>query len=493
MNTKQTLTMKAMPEPLTWLKGAMRVILAAIGWALLIFTTLFTGYLTGWILYTTGRLGSAQVGEILPLLLVLFAITAGLAWLVSRFIAPVRMVGLVILATLALLLIGGGIWTQAYPDRALYWARQLAWGDSAMTDYERFPERMVNNAAPAFHFMQDPSPELFQTVEYRSGGELKQMGFEEFLQSTQTTSFIVIKDDAILYESYFNGYNRDSIVTSFSVAKSFTSALIGIAIDEGYIGSVNDLMIAYLPELKGKGLDDVTIRDLLLMSAGISYVVDEEVSLLAQITQFTDSGLTYSYPNLRDLALRVKPDGQAPGAEFNYNNYHPLLLGMILERTTGRPAAEYLQEKLWKPLGMEYPASWSLDSKESGFELMQSGINGRAIDFAKFGRLFLNNGNWDGIQIISEKWVTESTAPDPHDHRLWRSDVDWKRANGYYKYMWWGRLNPDGSYDYAAQGHLGQRICISPQEQVIIVRFGLDEGGVDSWADVFQSLAAKVK
>jgi CubicO group peptidase (beta-lactamase class C family) len=252
-------------------------------------------------------------------------------------------------------------------------------------------------------------------------------------------------------------------------------------------------MITYLPELKGKGFDNVTLRDLLLMSSGIRYLTDDEVSPLAQITQFTDDGLSYSYPDLRSLALNVKPDGKGPGREFNYNNYNTILLGMVLERTTGRSPSEYLQEKIWKPLGMEYPASWDLDSEKSGFELMASGINARAIDFAKLGRLFLNYGNWNGTQIISPEWVYESTSPDSGDQRVWHSDIGWKESSGYYKYQWWGRFNADGSYDYVAQGHLGQRIYVSPQEHMVIVRFGTDEGGVDEWADVFRSIIVNVQ
>jgi CubicO group peptidase (beta-lactamase class C family) len=142
---------------------------------------------------------------------------------------------------------------------------------------------------------------------------------------------------------------------------------------------------------------------------------------------------------------------------------------------------------------MEYPATWSLDSEKTRFEKMESGINARAIDFAKFGSLFLHNGNWHGQQLISEDWVLESTAPDPDDHRPWRVYGDWKDAEGYYKYMWWGRLNDDGTYDYAAQGHLGQWIYVSPDEDMVIVRFGADNGDVDSWADIFRSLIEKAR
>ena len=492
MKITHTATMKTTSSHSTWLRDFLRMVGIIVGWTILMLGTLLTGFFSGWALLAASLLGRVPQDKVITALSVVLVITIGIGWLVARFIASARSVGRVVGLALALILFTWMGWSVIYPDRALFLAREVSWGESDVKDYEKFPERAISNSAPTFLFKQDLSPELFQTIEYHSDGELKQMDFEDFLQSTQTTSFIVIKDDSVLYEGYFNGYSRDSIVTSFSAAKSFTSALIGIAIDEGYIGSVDDSMITYLPELKGKGLDDLTIRHLLTMSSGIQYLKDDELSPLKEIFQFTDDGMSYSYPDHRSLALQVKPDGKPLGSEFNYNNYHPLLLGMILERTTGRSPSEYLQEKIWKPLGMEYPASWSLDSEKGGFELMGAGINARAIDFAKFGRLFLNYGNWNGAQIIPSDWVIQSTSPDPNDHRVWHSDIDWKKLDGYYKYQWWGRFHADGTYDYTAQGHLGQFIFVAPQENMIIVRFGFDHGGVDDWMGVFQTITAQV-
>mgnify|MGYP001255416241 FL=1 len=490
-----------------WLGDALRVVVASISWVLLMAMALLTALGVGWILLGMVLLGAGPSADADPppvvAALVLLAVTGALAWVVARFFASARTVGLVIGSTLVLLLVAGVTWTLSSPDRALYLARDIVWGPSDVWDYQKFPERAVHNAAPAFHFEQRLRPELFQTmtIEYKQGGQVKQANLEELLKSTQTTSFIVIKDDAILYEGYFNGYNRDSIVTSFSMAKSVTSALVGIAIDEGRIGSVDDPVIYYLPELRGKGLDGVTIRHLLLMASGIRYVSDDEITGLAELSPFSDDGLSYNYPNLRSQALAVAPDGKGPGTEFNYNNYNPTLLGIILERTTHKPVAQYLQEKIWEPLGMEYPASWSLDSKASGFEATLCCLNGRAIDFAKFGRLFLNNGNWNGKQIISEQWVKESTSPypNPNGDIAWRANTwfsDWREATasgiGYYKYQWWGRLKPDGNYDFIAVGHLGQRIYVSPQHNAVAVRFGISDEGVDAWEEVLADVIAKV-
>jgi CubicO group peptidase (beta-lactamase class C family) len=410
-------------------------------------------------------------------------------WLAGKAAGSLRAAGLFMGSIFVLMVFAAFIWARAFPARAYFLARSIAWGESDVMDYQRFPAREIATSQPNFYFKELATPAPFGIVQYTSNGEPMQAPFEQFLESTNTTSLIVIKDDQILYEGYFNGYQRGSIVTSFSMAKSFTSALVGIAIDEGYIGSVNDPVIKYLPELKARGLDELTIKHLLNMSTGIPYVGDDEVPFVIDFMQFTDDALSYVYPDLRGLVLDLKGGGAPVGAEFNYNNYHPQLLGIILERTTGMPPAAYLQEKIWKPLGMEYPGSWSLDSEQTGFELMTAGINGRAIDFARFGRLFLNRGNWQGTQVIPEEWVIESTAPDPADNRPWQSyREDWKEEGGYYKYFWWGVHRPDGNYDFVARGHNGQRIYVAPQENMVIVRFGYDEGGVDSWEYFFMDL-----
>ena len=141
---------------------------------------------------------------------------------------------------------------------------------------------------------------------------------------------------------------------------------------------------------------------------------------------------------------------------------------------------------------MEYPAAWGLDGRQSGFEKMATGLYARAIDFAKFGVLFLDNGRWGGKQIIPQKWAIESTSPDADDARRWRRAAAWQQAHGYYKYLWWGRAHPDGSYALMARGELQQQwIYVSPRDRVVIVRFGLVDNAADSWPDIFESIADK--
>jgi CubicO group peptidase (beta-lactamase class C family) len=473
------------------LRLAARAGLGGICWGLLMLGVVLATAAIFLIALAVVLLGSAPQGEAIVALAFVLLFAAAMYWLVARFVTPRRIVGRVIAFTVAAFLLAGVVWAGSARDDALFIARDMAWGESDVLDYQKFPARPVHNGTTVSKLTSRRAPELFQNIKYSIDGKLEEAAFDDFLTSTETTSFIVIKDGAVLYERYLNGYGRGSIVTSFSIAKSVTSALVGIAIDEGYIGGVDDPIVDYLPELRGRGLDAITIRDLLLMSTGVKFVQDEDLSDLQELWPFaSDVALSYSHPNLRRLALHLPPSDEPVGAAFNYNQYHPLLLGIILERTTHRRVAEYLQEKIWQPLGMEYPASWSLDSKTDGFEKMESGINARAIDFAKLGQLFLDNGRWNGKQVISTQWVTASTAPDPSDDRPFLSYPDWKAAGGYYKYMWWGMRTENGGYYYTARGHLGQRIAVFPKDRLVIVRFGINEEGVDSWDKVIETVAA---
>jgi len=385
------------------------------------------------------------------------------------------LVGIVVVALAAACL--------AYPP--VYVFRVLAWRGSDVFDWQKFPEHRLEAASTAFEFdrsLDDRVPALLSSL---TGAD----DWEAFLEENQTQAFLVIQDGNVLYEEYFNDTARDSIVTSFSVAKSFTSALIGIAIDEGYINSVNDPVTDYLPELSSRDsrFKNITIRDLLMMSSGLEYEEDRFLGLNG------DDALTTYYPDQRQLALENTNIIDPPGQYFLYNKYHPQLLGMILERTTGVSVTEYLQEKIWDPLGMEFDGSWSIDSEASDFEKMETGVNARAIDFAKFGHLFLNDGTWNGRQVISSKWIAESTQPYlPKDYAGYYPE-DWFSGlpgQGYYKYMWWGIAIEPGSYDFVAAGDKGQFIYVAPRKALVIVRNGIDYGiPFDAWFDLFYGFA----
>jgi CubicO group peptidase (beta-lactamase class C family) len=186
-----------------------------------------------------------------------------------------------------------------------------------------------------------------------------------------------------------------------------------------------------------------------------------------------DEAVGYYHPNVRKLLLKKVSIAQEPGKSFQYNNYNTSYLGLIIERATNKTVSEYLQEKLWSQ-GMEYDALFSIDSKKSGFEYMPSRLIARAIDYARFGRLFLNEGNWNGKQVISKDWVLESTRENKSIPR----DIypDWFGGDNcnhvYYNYQWWGHANCDSTFQFAASGNLGQNIYVIPEKEIIIVHCG---------------------
>jgi len=369
-----------------------------------------------------------------------------------------------------------------------YVMRGVRWGDSDVYDYQKFPARPIAVSQSPFYFKNEPAEAMVQTLFEQN---LVEHDLDDFLEQNRTQAFIVIQNDAILYEKYFNGASRDSIVTSFSVAKSFTSALIGTAIADGSIQSVDDPITDYLPELaeRDPAFANVTILDLLRMSSGIKYIESNFLN--------GDDSKTYYYPDLRRLALEETKVIDPPGSYFLYNNYHPLLLGMILERATGMPVADYLEAKIWQPIGMEFDGSWSLDSETTVFEKMESGINARAIDFAKFGRLYLKNGNWDGKQVVPVDWVVKSTRPDfsLESGTYYPDDFIFKSGNGYYGYMWWGLKRGESNCDFSAQGNHGQFIYVSPLKNLIVVRNGESYGefdGAQGWLDMFYQFATSI-
>jgi CubicO group peptidase (beta-lactamase class C family) len=359
------------------------------------------------------------------------------------------------------------------------------WGDASVLDYLTFRARELQPSPQPFHFQRTPEDErvaaLLAAMEYAPG---KRVGnLETFFTRSATTSFLVIKNDALIYEHYFNGYQRDSVATSFSMAKSFTSTLVGIAIDEKKIGSVHDPITQYLPELAKRDarFAQITLRDLLMMSGGLRYNEDPP---------YHDNDITYHAADLRGAALEKTAIVDVPGKYWLYNNYHPILLGMVLERVTGMSVTAYLQEKLWGPMEMEYPATWSINGGQDGLEKMESGINARSIDFAKFGRLLLNQGRWEGKQIVSPAWVEQATQPEEKPSSYYGDDPFFVSQGHYYKYFWWGDKRPGGLSDFHAAGNKGQYIYVSPQKRVIIVRNGFDFGIPSGrWARLFYQLA----
>ena len=349
-------------------------------------------------------------------------------------------------------------------------ARFFIYNFADIKDYRKFPSHPIGKPSLSFTFFEDTSSnkvKLPARVRYKNDS----LSFEKFLEETNTVAFLVIRNDTMFCEKYFNHYDSKSIVTSFSMAKSFISALIGIAIDEGKIKSTSEPVTNYVTELKNKpGFEQITIQNLLDMRSGIKF--SEKY-----LNPFGDVAKYYYGTNLKKYIRKLKiksPRDQ----QFEYSSVNTQLLGIILQRAVGKSVSKYLQEKIWQPLGMEYDASWSIDSKKNQTEKAFCCLNARARDFAKFGRLFLNKGNWNGKQIISEGWVKKSTVITAESKQWWYSD------------QWWHTVDdnkPGG--DFIAQGFLGQFIYVYPSKNIIIVRLGKDMGKKVRWTRMMRDIA----
>jgi CubicO group peptidase (beta-lactamase class C family) len=337
--------------------------------------------------------------------------------------------------------------------------RLVLYNFADVKDYKKFKSREL---------VAEPLPYQFQTSPSgRFPKEFNGVPFDQFLEDNKTLAFLIIKNDTIQYEKYFRGYDSESIVPSFSMAKSVTSILIGCAIDEGLIVSVDEPITNYIPELAPNGLDKVSIKHLLQMTSGIQY--NE-----SYFNPFGDAASFYYGLNLRKQLGKMKLETE-PGTRFEYASGNTQLLGLVLERALkNKTITQYLQEKLWTPLGMEYEASWSIDRKKNGLEKTFCCINARARDFAKIGRLYKNKGNWNGKQIVSAAWVEASTKPEVADGSV-----------PYYQYQWW---MPTPHKDFMANGILGQYIYVHPAKDLVIVRLGKNKGKAD-WRKVFTGLA----
>lgn len=341
-------------------------------------------------------------------------------------------------------------------------------------DYQSFPNRTIKAGNPASKLKSKPKEQYIESLFDR---RLEVSGFDSFddwaLRSA-TTSLIVIQKDEILYEKYFNGFSRESFFHSQSMAKSFISFLIGAAIDEGVIESVDDSIVKYIPSLAERDIrfNSITIRHLLEMKSGLKYTT-HYIPFTNIHSPWHDEAIGYYHNHVRNRLLNEIEVETAPGEIFEYNNYSTSFLGMIIENATGKSVSSYLEEKLWLQI-MEYDAMFSLDSNESGFEYMPSRLIARAIDYARFGMLYLNNGEWQGKQLISASWVKQSLSEIPN----FSPDIypDWFNSDNcertFYSLHWWGHVNCDGTKQFFATGNLGQNIYVIPDLQIVIVHTG---------------------
>jgi CubicO group peptidase (beta-lactamase class C family) len=327
-----------------------------------------------------------------------------------------------------------------------YLRKAIIHGNVNIDDYNIFENRIIAAGNP------QPWP-----ISKNFNRKIIPKSYNAFLAEFKTVAFIVIKNDSVLHESYFNNYNQNSLSNSFSAAKSIISLLVGIALDEGSIKSLDEPVYNYFPEYKNEQNNKLTIRQVLTMSSGLNW--DEAYS-----SPFSLTTKAYYGNNLRKLIADLKVTDE-PGKRFKYLSGNTQLLAFILEKATGKHVADYASEKLWRPLGACNDALWCLDEKD-GMEKAYCCFNSNALDFARIGQLVLNKGRWNGKQVISEKYIEEATSP-----AKWIQDEWGSKPLDYYGYQWW-ITSHNGKKVVYARGILGQYIFVIPEEKLVIVRLG---------------------
>lgn len=310
--------------------------------------------------------------------------------------------------------------------------RAIKYGNAAVDDYTVFEQDIVHNSTHRFNFKPKSETTTLDTLKF----EVYRAKIDTTLHLTISqlmdyftdvpSAAIIIQDDNIIFEHYSGGWSRESQSCIFSVTKTITSMLCGIAIKDGYIKSVDDYVVDYIPELKSddKRFSELKIEHLLDMTAGLKF--DENYSL----NPFTKMAKLYMGNNSLKTLKSLK-FSHNPGENFSYDSATTAILGIVIERATGKPYAEYLSEKVWQPLGMESDAMIGLDDKRNRVAKSYAGLTTNIRDLAKVGRLFLNNGNWDGKQIIDSTYIARCLFPNAAGIK--------GKAQGRYSYSWyWG-------------------------------------------------------
>lgn len=350
--------------------------------------------------------------------------------------------------------------------------RTIVHNVSGIDDHRIFPLRRLEASPTPFRFRERANPQMIRfrvTAGRHAGAPLA-----ELLEATETTAFLVVKGDAIVYEGYFRGYDRATPSLSFSMAKSFLSLLVGCALEDGYLRSVDQPVTDFVPELAGKGFDSVTLRRLLQMRSGLDYAENDFPLGIHARFYYTD--------RLEEEILKLRL-AEPPGGRFVYRSGDAYLLSLALRRALGRRTiTEYTQERIWSTLGMEHDGSWSIDHAPDGMEKTGCCLAATARDFAKIGRLYLRKGEWEGRRVVPETWIADSVGVDNSADSAWE-----------YGYMWWHvrRDRPD----FAAVGHLGQYLYVCPDAGTVIVRLGRSRGGLShkEWEEVFLSLSDSLR
>ncbi|MEY2835935.1 MAG: hypothetical protein RLZZ557_1597 [Bacteroidota bacterium] len=354
----------------------------------------------------------------------------------------IKKIGLILLA---LVLVIAGL---SFTNHLAHMRNYVTWGLHTIHDYKTHPTRVVAAAAePQFweldsaYNQQEIPADLLHTID-----------------TNNTHAFMVIQDGKIKYERYWDGYDTTTLSGSFSAAKSIISLLIGIAVDEGKIKSLDEPAGNYLDHFKTNGLEKVKIKDLLTMSSGTNYQESDK-------GYFSLNAYAY-YGEDMDFLISKMEKKEAPGVNWEYRSGDTQVLGLIVEKVFGKDISTLVSERFMQPMGAQAEALWLLDGAKK-HEKAFCCLNAVARDYARFGQLVLQKGNWKGQQLVSEKYIAEATAPatylkDPTENG---NPVD------FYGYQYW-MIDHNGVHAIAQNGLFGQYVYIIPAKNAVVVRLG---------------------
>ncbi len=320
-------------------------------------------------------------------------------------------------------------------------------------DYKYFDNEIINTSNPKDwilhtnynNYKEDPS-------------------FEEFNSEMETSAFLIIENDSLLVEKYYDGYDDSSMTNSFSMSKTILSLILGKAIEDGFIKGLDQKVIEFIPELKGKFAKDVRIIDLAQMSSGLKW--NE-----ATFNPFSVIAKTYFVADLNKLILD-QPFEKTPGKKFDYSSGNTQFLSIVIERATEKKIAEYFSENFWQKMNAQNDALWQLDSYESGNVKAFCCFISTAKDISRIGKLYLNNGDWNGTRLINSSFIENSIKA---------------KVSDIYGIGTW-LTNYKGLDIAMMRGHLGQYVIIIPEKKLIITRTGkkyMDNGAIEITEDSF--------
>lgn len=332
-----------------------------------------------------------------------------------------------------------------------YVYKAIAYNFADIDDNAIFEQRTVDSPA-----VPQPWP---LAAKYNTGQLPTEL--EQLHQDLESIAFLLVKDDSILYEQYWDGYSDESLSNSFSMAKSIVSMLVGVAIKEGKIESVDQPVGDFLPRFRKGNKAKIRIKHLLWMSSGLNW--DESYS-----NPFSMTTEAYYGTDLKKVINRLDAE-EEPGQQWSYKSGDTQVLGFVLEAATGMSLSKYAAEKLWKPLGAAHDAEWSVDNP-SGIEKAYCCFFSNARDFARLGKLYLHNGTWNGDTIVQPAYVKASLTPNNLVAAATGEKVD------FYGYQWWLLPKYKGQDIFYARGILGQYIIVIPEKDIIIVRLGKERG-----------------